>query len=92
MHMFDWIVVGAGFTGSTLAERIASVRNERVLVIDRRSHIGGNAYDAVNGAGILVHQYGPHIFHTNSHPIWDYLQRFSEWRPYFHKVLAVIDG
>ena len=90
--MYDWIVVGAGFTGATLAERIASVRNERVLVIDRRDHIAGNAHDAVNEAGILIHKYGPHIFHTNSQPIWDYLQRFSQWRPYFHKVLAVIDG
>lgn len=90
--MFDWIIVGAGFTGATLAERIATLRNEKVLVIDRRQHIAGNAYDRMNEAGILVHKFGPHIFHTNSQQVWNYLQRFSEWRPYFHKVLAVIDG
>ena len=90
--MYDWIIVGAGFTGATLAERIASIRKERVLVVDRRNHIAGNAYDTMNDAGILVHKYGPHIFHTNAQPIWDYLQRFSGWRPYFHEILAVIDG
>ena len=63
--MFDWLIVGAGFAGSVLAERIASQRGESVLLIDRRSHIGGNAYDAYDDAGILVHRYGPHIFHTN---------------------------
>jgi UDP-galactopyranose mutase len=90
--MFDWLVVGAGFAGSVLAERLANRRNERVLVIDRRAHVGGNAHDRYNEAGILVHQYGPHIFHTNSRPIFDYLSRFTEWRPYEHRVLAAVDG
>lgn len=74
--MFDWLIVGAGFAGSVLAERLASVRNESVLLIDRRSHIGGNAYDRYDEAGILIHQYGPHIFHTNSHAIVKYLSEF----------------
>jgi len=90
--MFDWVIVGAGFTGCTLAERIASERGEKVLVLDRRNHIAGNAYDFPNREGILVHKYGPHIFHTNSEQVWTYLQRFSAWRPYFHRVLAVVDG
>lgn len=90
--MYDWLIVGAGFAGSVLAERFASVRNERVLLIDRRSHVGGNAYDRYNDDGIIVHQYGPHIFHTNSKQIFDYLSLFTEWRPYAHKVLAEVDG
>ena len=67
--MFDWLIVGAGFAGSVLAERIASQRGETVLIIDRRDHVGGNAYDCYDEAGILVHRYGPHIFHTNAQPI-----------------------
>lgn len=90
--MFDWLVVGAGFAGSVLAERIATERGERVLVVDRRSHIGGNAYDAPDAAGILVHHYGPHIFHTNARPIVGYLSRFTAWRPYKHRTLAMVDG
>ena len=90
--MFDWVVVGAGFAGSVLAERIASVRGEKVLVIDKRSHIGGNAYDRTDENGILIHEYGPHIFHTNAPAIVDYLSRFTRWRPYEHRVLADIDG
>ncbi|CCV15417.1 UDP-galactopyranose mutase [Mesorhizobium sp. STM 4661] len=90
--MFDWLIVGAGFAGSVLAERIASQRNESVLLIDRRSHIGGNAYDCYNEAGILVHQYGPHIFHTNAQSIVDYLSQFTAWRPYEHRVLSSVDG
>lgn len=90
--MYDWLIVGAGFAGSVLAERIASVRGERVLVVDRRDHIAGNAYDRPNADGILFHQYGPHIFHTNSPMVSDYLSRFTAWRPYEHRVLAVVDG
>jgi UDP-galactopyranose mutase len=90
--MYDWLIVGAGFAGSVLAERLANERNERVLLIDRRNHIGGNAYDRYNDAGILIHQYGPHIFHTNAQQIFDYLSRFTEWRPYEHRVLAEVDG
>ena len=90
--MFDWLIVGAGFAGSVLAERIASQRDEKVLIIDRRPHIGGNAYDRYDDAGILIHQYGPHIFHTNSEMIFFYLSQFTEWRFYEHRVLARIDG
>lgn len=90
--MYDWLVVGAGFAGSVMAERIASQLGQRVLVIDRRSHIGGNAYDRYDDAGILIHQYGPHIFHTNSRAVFDYLSAFTEWRPYEHRVLAEVDG
>jgi len=90
--MFDWLVVGAGFAGSVLAERIASQRGESVLIIDRRPHIGGNAYDCYDDAGILIHQYGPHIFHTNAQSIVDYLSQFTDWRFYEHRVLARVDG
>ncbi|WP_027144383.1 UDP-galactopyranose mutase [Mesorhizobium sp. WSM3626] len=90
--MFDWLVVGAGFAGSVLAERIASQRHESVLLVDRRGHVGGNAYDCYNEAGILIHRYGPHIFHTNSQAIVDYLSQFTQWRSYEHRVLAAVDG
>ena len=90
--MFDWLIVGAGFAGSVLAERIASQRGESVLLIDRRNHVGGNAYDWYDDAGILVHRYGPHIFHTNSEQISGYLSQFTEWRPYEHRVLSKVDG
>jgi UDP-galactopyranose mutase len=85
---YDWLVVGAGFSGAVMAERLASRLGQRVLLIDRRDHIGGNAYDHLDDAGILVHRYGPHIFHTNSTAIFDYLSKFTEWRPYQHRVLA----
>lgn len=90
--MFDYLIVGAGFAGSVLAERLASQLNQKVLICDRRNHIGGNAYDHYNNAGILVHKYGPHIFHTNSREVFEYLSRFTEWRPYEHRVLASVDG
>lgn len=90
--MFDWLVVGAGFAGCVLAERLATGRGDRVLVIDRRPHIGGNAYDRFNEDGLLIHQYGPHIFHTNSDMVFDYLSRFTAWRDYTHRVLAAVDG
>ena len=90
--MFDWLIVGAGFAGSVLAERIASQRQESVLLIDRRSHVGGNAYDCYNDAGLLIHQYGPHIFHTNAQSVVDYLSQFTAWRPYEHRVLSAVDG
>jgi UDP-galactopyranose mutase len=89
---FDYLVVGAGFAGSVMAERLAADGGKRVLVIDRRDHIGGNAFDMKDEAGILIHKYGPHIFHTNSEEIVDYLSRFTAWRPYEHRVLADIDG
>ena len=90
--MHDWLVVGAGFAGSVLAERIARVLNQTVLLVDRRSHLGGNAYDHVDQAGLLVHKYGPHIFHTNSDMIFQYLSLFTDWIPYSHRVLAMVDG
>ena len=85
---YDYLVVGAGFAGSVMAERLAADAGKRVLVIDKRPHIAGNAFDHQDDAGILIHQYGPHIFHTNSADIFDYLSRFTEWRPYTHRVLA----
>jgi UDP-galactopyranose mutase len=90
--LFDWLIVGAGFAGSVLAERLATQRDERVLLIDRRPHIGGNAYDRYDDAGVLMHQYGPHIFHTNSEAVFEYLSQFTRWRPYEHRVLAEVDG
>lgn len=88
----DWVVVGAGLSGATLAERIASELGENVLLVEQRNHIAGNAYDEYNEHGVLEHKYGPHIFHTNSKPVWDYLSKFTAWRPYFHRVLASVDG
>ena len=88
----DTLIVGAGFAGSVLAERLASVLGQRVLIVDKRSHIGGNAYDRYDDAGVLMHSYGPHIFHTNSADIFDHLSQFTEWRPYQHRVLASVDG
>ncbi len=90
--MFDYLIVGAGFAGSVIAERLASQAGKKVLLIDKRNHIGGNTYDYYNSAGILVHEYGPHIFHTNSKEIFDYLGCFTPWRPYEHRVLASVDG
>lgn len=90
--MFDYLIVGAGFAGSVLAERLGRGSNKKVLLCDRRSHIGGNAYDHYNEDGILVHKYGPHIFHTNSQEVFEYLSRFTAWRPYEHRVRAHVDG
>ena len=89
---YDYLIVGAGFAGSVLAERLASQHGARVLLIDRRPHVGGNAYDEENSAGILYHKYGPHIFHTNSEQVVDYLSQFTEWRPYEHRVLRSVRG
>ncbi|MDQ6911309.1 MAG: UDP-galactopyranose mutase [Verrucomicrobiota bacterium] len=90
--MYDYLIVGAGFAGSVLAERLARDAGKRVLLVDMRPHIAGNAYDHPDAAGVLVHKYGPHIFHTNSREIFDYLSQFTEWRPYEHRVRAVVDG
>jgi len=89
--MFDYLIIGAGFAGATIAERLAS-HGKKVIICDRRAHIGGNAYDHYDEAGILVHKYGPHIFHTNSRDVYEYLSCFTEWRPYQHRVLASVDG
>lgn len=91
-HAFDYLIVGAGFAGSVLAERLASQLDARVLVVEKRSHIGGNAYDRYDDAGLLVHPYGPHIFHTNSAEVFEYLSKFTAWRPYQHRVLASVEG
>lgn len=88
---YDTLIVGAGFAGAVLAERLAADSGQRVLVVDRRPHIGGNAYDEHDEAGVLIHRYGPHIFHTNSSDVFDYLSRFTAWRPYEHRVLASVD-
>lgn len=89
---YDYLVVGAGFAGSVIAERLAAGSNKTVLLIDRRPHVAGNAFDRHDEAGVLFHQYGPHIFHTNSDEIVRHLSRFTGWRTYEHKVLASVDG
>ena len=89
---FKYVVVGAGLAGLTAAERIANVLDEKVLVIEKRGHIGGNVYDSYNKDGILIHNYGPHIFHTNDREVYLYLSKFTEWNDYWHRVLAYVDG
>lgn len=89
--MFDAVIVGAGISGSTLAERLATA-GKKILVIERRQQVGGNCYDEIDDNGILIHKYGPHIFHTDNAYVWAYLSRFTEWQPYQHRVKAVIDG
>ncbi|MDZ8054202.1 MAG: UDP-galactopyranose mutase [Aulosira sp. ZfuVER01] len=90
--VFDYLIVGAGFSGSAIAERLASQSGKKILIVDKRNHIGGNAYDHYDDHGILVHKYGPHIFHTNSREVFEYLSRFTQWRSYEHRVLASVDG
>lgn len=89
---YDTLVVGAGFAGSVIAERLASQADQRVLVVDKRPHIGGNAHDRYDAQGLLIHPYGPHIFHTNSAEVFGYLSQFTAWRPYQHRVLCSVDG
>jgi UDP-galactopyranose mutase len=89
---YDTLIVGAGYAGSVIAERLATQLGHRVLIVERRDHIAGNAYDYTDEAGVLVHKYGPHIFHTNAEKVVEYLSRFTEWRPYEHRVLAEVDG
>ena len=89
---FDYLIVGAGFAGCVLAERLTSQLGKRVLLIDKRPHVGGNAYDERDAAGILMHRYGPHIFHTNSEEVSRYLSQFTKWRAYEHRVLASVNG
>jgi len=91
MANFDYLIVGAGFAGSILARQLAD-NGKRILILDKRSHIAGNAYDYYDKNGILIHKYGPHIFHTNSKEVFDYLSRFTEWRLYQHRVRALVDG
>ena len=89
---FNYVVVGAGLAGATMAERIASQLNEEVLIIEKEKHIAGHCYDFYDENGILVHKYGPHIFHTRIKETWDYLSNFTEWRLYQHRVLSYVDG
>ena len=90
--MFDVIIIGAGFAGSVLAERFATQQNKSVLLIERRQHIGGNCYDERDENGILIHKYGPHLFHTDDENVWKYLSKFTDWDVYHHHVQAMIDG
>ena len=90
--MFDYLIVGAGFAGSVIAERLAAGSGKKVLIVDKRPHIAGNAYDEYDEHGILIHRYGPHIFHTNSRDVFEYLSRFTDWRHYQHRVRASVDG
>ena len=92
MKKYDYLIVGAGFAGSVMAERLASQLGKKVLIVEKRHHIAGNAYDEFDEHGILIHRYGPHIFHTNSQKVFDYLSQFTEWRFYEHKVLANLNG
>lgn len=89
---FNYVVVGAGIAGLTIAERIANVLDEKVLVIEKRNHIGGNVYDSYNEDGILIHNYGPHIFHTNDEDVYGYLSKFTKWNDFWHRVLSYVDG
>ena len=89
---YDVLVVGAGYAGAIMAERLASQRDMRVLVVDRRPHIAGNAHDYLDEHGVLVHAYGPHIFHTKSRGVVDYLSRFTDWTPYEHRVVAEVES
>lgn len=90
--MFDFVVVGAGFAGSVISERIANILNKKVLIIEKRNHIGGNCYDYKDKSGIIIHKYGPHLFHTDNKEVFEYLSNFTDWQIYHHKVLAFIDG
>jgi UDP-galactopyranose mutase len=89
---YDYLIVGAGFSGCVLAERIATQLGKKCLIVEKRNHIGGNCYDYYDDQGVLIHKYGPHIFHTQMKKVWDYLSQFTEWIDYEHKVKAVIDG
>ena len=87
---YDCLVIGAGPAGAVAARELAERGGRRVLVLERRNHVGGNTYDRFDESGVLIHQYGPHIFHTNSRRVFEYLSRFTAWRPYEHKVVANI--
>ncbi len=90
--MIDYIIVGAGLAGSVVAERIATQLNKKVLLIEKRNHIGGNCYDYIDRNNIILHKYGPHLFHTNKKEVVAYLSKFTDWSIYNHKVLAFIEG
>jgi len=90
--MFDYIIVGAGFSGCVIAERIANILDKKVLIVDKRSHVGGNCHDYKDDNGIFIHQYGPHLFHTDNDKVFEYLSKFTSWVNYNHEVVAHIDG
>ena len=89
--MFDYVIIGAGFSGSVVAQRIATKLDKKILLIEKRQHIGGNCYDYTNEHGILIHKYGPHLFHTDNKSVLEFLSKFTKWDPYEHEVLAEID-
>jgi len=89
--MFDVLIIGAGMTGAVFAERFATSK-KKVLLVERRHNVSGNCYDEIDANGILIHKYGPHIFHTDNAEVWKYLSQFTDWNIYFHRVRAVIDG
>jgi len=89
---YDFLIVGSGFAGAVCARELAEQGNKKVLLLEKRSHIGGNSYDALNDAGILIHMYGPHIFHTNDERVYKYLSRFTNWRKYMHEVVGNVHG
>lgn len=92
MAKYDCIVVGSGFAGSILAERLATQNNKKVLIIEQRDHIAGNMFDYMDGNGIRIHKYGPHLFRTNSERVLNYISKFTEWQPYQHRVLASVNN
>lgn len=91
IEKYEFFIIGAGFAGIVCAEQLANA-GKKVLLIDKRNHIGGNAYDCVDEHGVLIHPYGPHIFHTNSKRIFSYLSQFTDWRFYEHRVLAQVEN
>ena len=92
MDIPRFVVIGSGFSGSVFAERVSDILNEKVLIIEKRGHPGGNSFDYVDKSGIFIHKYGPHIFHTDSEKVWEYINKFGSFNNYKHKVLAYIDG
>jgi len=92
MEKYDVMIVGAGISGCAVAERYANLLNKKVLIIEKRDHIGGNCYDYINEIGILIPKYGPHFFHTNDTDVWNYVSQFTEWREYEHRVLSFVDS